>query len=330
MRMTRYYTSARRRADRGRGFTLVELLVVIAIIGVLVALLLPAIQAAREAARRSTCSNNLRQMGLAVQLHHNSKGVYPPGRDGTGARSASWAYYILPYMEQKAMFDARREGLASFHIDNAQTYRTPVATLFCPSRRGPVADSDFDTSDGAVTVDPEAQGKAAPGDYAGNAGDNETQPDHSAMPPVMGEGLGANGGSYNPAETGPLFTGSRIKEREVTDGLSNTFVIGEKWLTDQLEAGVTGPAPGGEDGYFGDAAIMAGDSQATVLRTTDFYFPSSTPSENDNKRFGSEHNQQAHFVFLDGSVRALTYTIDKGIFEALSCIGDDVAIPGEY
>jgi prepilin-type N-terminal cleavage/methylation domain-containing protein/prepilin-type processing-associated H-X9-DG protein len=328
MRMTRFNTLSRRRADRGRGFTLVELLVVIAIIGVLVALLLPAIQAAREAARRSTCSNNLRQLGLAVQLHHGSKQVFPPGRDGRNSRSASWAFYLLPYMEQKAMFDARKGGLDSFAPENAQTFRTPVATLFCPSRRGPVADSNFDTSDGAITIPEEAQGKAAPGDYAGNAGDNSNPRDPAI--PREAEGLMADGNSYNPAETGPLFDQSRIKEREVTDGLSNTFVIGEKYLTETLADGVTLPTPGNEDGYFGDAAIMAGDSQATVLRTTDFYFPSSVPSGNDNKRFGSEHNQQAHFVFLDGSVRALNYTIDKGIFEALSCIGDDVAIPGEY
>src|SRR5262245_42739528 len=88
----------RNRNDFVRGFTLVELLVVIAIIGVLVALLLPAIQAAREAARRSQCANNLRQLGLAVQLHHDAKKAYPPARNATDTKSVSWAFYSLPYL----------------------------------------------------------------------------------------------------------------------------------------------------------------------------------------------------------------------------------------
>ena len=95
-----------------RGFTLVELLVVIAIIGVLVGLLLPAVQSAREAARRSQCMNNLKQLGLALQNHHDVKGAFPPvatfGQPGPYPQRAShhtWCTYILPYMEEIATFD---------------------------------------------------------------------------------------------------------------------------------------------------------------------------------------------------------------------------------
>jgi prepilin-type N-terminal cleavage/methylation domain-containing protein/prepilin-type processing-associated H-X9-DG protein len=310
-----------------RGFTLVELLVVIAIIGVLVALLLPAIQAAREAARRSQCANNLKQLGLAVQMHHDAKKAFPTGRNATDTRSVSWAYYCLPYMEQQTMFTAYQRGLEVFEPGNAMTFRTPVPTFFCPSRRGPVADSDFDNNDGAATVPPEAAQKAAPGDYAANAGDEDFNGDAERLP----SGLGAVGDNFDPVDTGPIFTRSKINERQVTDGLSNTFAVGEKYIATAVEEGITPPAPGLEDPFFGDSAIFAGDSRQTIMRATDDGFPNrSTPDDDDNKRFGSEHNEQCQFVFLDGSVRPISYTIDIGILEALSCIGDDVAIPGTY
>jgi prepilin-type N-terminal cleavage/methylation domain-containing protein/prepilin-type processing-associated H-X9-DG protein len=302
-----------------RAFTLVELLVVIAIIGVLVALLLPAIQAAREAARRSQCANNLKQLGLAVQLHHTAKKTFPTGRNKTDEQSVSWAYYCLPYIEQQAMYQAYRPSLAVYHKDNAAVFRSPVATFFCPSRRAPVADRDFDTNDGAATPPPDADaaGKAAGGDYAANSGE---EPGYE----------NANGDDYDPTETGPIFTRSRINEKHVTDGLSNTFVIGEKFITDQLEEGATAPAPGTEHAFFGDSAILAGDSKQTIMRSTEDGFPEGSPDDDDNKRFGSEHNQQCHFVFLDGSVRLLSYSIDRGVYEALSCISDDIVTSGNY
>jgi prepilin-type N-terminal cleavage/methylation domain-containing protein len=309
-----------------RGFTLVELLVVIAIIGVLVALLLPAIQAAREAARRSQCANNLKQMGLAVQMHHDAKKAFPTGRNATDTRSVSWAYYCLPYMEQQTMFTAYQRGLDVFDVGNAMTFRTPVPTFFCPSRRSAVADSDFDNNDGAATVPAEAAQKAAPGDYAANAGDEDFNGDAERLP----SGLGASGDSFDPVDTGPIFTRSKINERQVTDGLSNTFAIGEKYIATEVAEGITPPAAGLEDAYFGDSAIFSGDSRQTVMRATDDGFPSTVPDDDDNKRFGSEHNQLCQFVFLDGSVRPLNYTIEIGILEALSCIGDDVVVPATY
>ena len=87
-------------------FYIVELLVVIAIIGILVALLLPAIQAAREAARRSQCMNNLKQMGLAIQMHLDTTKRFQTGCNGTDSKSVSWAYYLLPYMEENVIFEA--------------------------------------------------------------------------------------------------------------------------------------------------------------------------------------------------------------------------------
>ena len=91
--------------DKRRGFTLVELLVVIAIIGILVALLLPAIQAAREAGRRSSCQNNLKQIGIAAQNFHDINGTFPPGMTDDDTNNFGWGAYLLPFMEQKPLYD---------------------------------------------------------------------------------------------------------------------------------------------------------------------------------------------------------------------------------
>ncbi len=295
-----------------RAFTLVELLVVIAIIGVLVALLLPAIQAAREAARRSQCSNNLKQLGLAVQMHHDAKGAFPTGRNASDTKSVSWAYYSLPYMEQQAMFQAYRKSLDVFDIANSVTMRNPVATFFCPSRRPPTADRDFDNDDKPTTT----PGVAAGGDYAANAG----------------ERLGAERDDYDPAETGPIFTQSRINAKQVTDGLSNTFALGEKYITDVVDPNEEDPPQEGEEhAYRGDSAIFAGDSRETVLRSPDEGFPNENdPDDEDNERFGSEHADQAFFALLDGSVRPISYTIDQSVYESLGNFGDDEPIPANF
>src|SRR3954468_6646961 len=88
------------------GFTLVELLVVIAIIGILVAFLLPAVQAAREAARRNSCQNNLKQIGVAIQNHHDTRKVFPMGRNAINQKAVSWAFFLLAYMEETAIYNS--------------------------------------------------------------------------------------------------------------------------------------------------------------------------------------------------------------------------------
>jgi prepilin-type N-terminal cleavage/methylation domain-containing protein/prepilin-type processing-associated H-X9-DG protein len=288
------------------GFTLVELLVVIAIIGVLVGLLLPAIQAARESARRSQCLNNLKQQGLALQTHHDALRRYPTGRSTMNPYGVSWAFQLLPFMELNSIHNARDPKKRVDDGANATAMRSPVESFFCPSRRSPVADRDFDNDD-QPTLTP---GVAAGGDYAANAG-------HDLM--VGFDGVTREPlANLNPATTGPLFTYSLVRDRQVTDGLSTTFSIGERHLVED-----PGDVPDNMLHYYqGDMAFFASDNPNTVLRESREGLPEN-PQNPSRNVFGSEHASISHFAFLDGHVRALKHGIDLELFKRLSAIGDD-------
>ena len=132
------------------GFTLVELLVVIAIIGVLVALLLPAVQSAREAARRMQCKNNLKQVGLALHSYHTAHGVLPFGSDYANGNRSTWAMFILPYIERQAHYDLFDHSLPLVHADNTPACETIVPTYLCPSdsqSRNPLLQKRGDSPD---------------------------------------------------------------------------------------------------------------------------------------------------------------------------------------
>ena len=291
-------------AVRRNAFTLVELLVVIAVIGALVALLLPAIQSARESARRSQCVNNLKQIALAEQMYHDSYGRFTMGRETHWQQGVSWAFHMLPFMEMQNVYDSFDKQLPVFDDKNSLAMRTPVATFYCPTRRDPAADRDFDNNDQPSIK----QDVAAGGDYAANAGldfhfgttpaDWEDTPDISAV-------------------VGPMFTFSKIKAQQVTDGLSQTIAVGER----HIPAEVDDVEPGLEDHKKGDNAFFAADNPRTILAgtqnglATDRYDMRST-------LFGSEHSQVVHFAFLDGHVSAINQSIDLLTLQRLSTIGD--------
>src|SRR3972149_11979881 len=117
------------------GFTLVEVLVVIAIIGILVAFLLPAIQAAREAARRTQCQNNLKQIGVAIQNHHDTRKQFPMGRNRFDQYAVSWAFYLLPYIEETTMYVSFDPKFRVFDDEKKQGMRKPIEISACPTRR---------------------------------------------------------------------------------------------------------------------------------------------------------------------------------------------------
>ena len=217
------------------GFTLVELLVVITIIGILIALLLPAVQAAREAARRTQCSNNVKQIGLALHNHHEAQGRFPAGvwTDG-GVYLVTWGSAILPYVEQdnlNAMFDPTVKGPTFYrdraHGGNAEVWRQTIPIYDCPSdTHGRETIYDQGTNNG-------------PGFTRGNYAVC-TSPDGAAFEP------GATGSSstcHNQAGSNPsVASGKRAlfnydlyrSARDVKDGLSNTIIASESITPDDI------------------------------------------------------------------------------------------------
>src|SRR5450432_3612995 len=199
---------------RSHGFTLVELLVVIAIIGILVALLLPAIQAAREAARRSQCSNNLKQMGLALLNYHDSKRHFPEGfsasapfvdEDTATTPGWCWAAEILPYCEEQALYASIRLDLPIEDPKNMAAIVNVIGPYLCPSDTGHGGDRTHITiSDGFGTklID------AAPSSYTAICGGDESAPSAET-----GEGI--------------FFRNSHVRLADVTDGSSKTIMVAE-------------------------------------------------------------------------------------------------------
>ena len=206
-----------------RGFTLVELLVVIAIIGVLVALLLPAVQAARESARRTQCKNNLKQIGLALQNYHSAKKVFPAGyvsqaggvmgaaNTDTGDAGPGWTCLclLMPYIEEKSAQQALNLNVPCWDPTNAAAATTNVATYRCPS-----------VSDGTATYAVKDQSgntlaQLARANYVANAGQYDvweiTQDDALAK-----------------IANGVFFRNSRIHIKDITDGTSRTIFFGEQ------------------------------------------------------------------------------------------------------
>jgi prepilin-type N-terminal cleavage/methylation domain-containing protein len=298
-----------------RGFTLVELLVVITIIGILMSLLMPAVQSAREAARRCQCQNNLKQMGLAMLLHLDSQKYFPTGRSGTGDQySVSWAYYLLPYMEEKNMYLAYVPTARDDDDVNSHTFRTPMALYACPSRRVALADRNFDNDGNMPTV----LHKASLGDYAANAG--YTYKTGISEPTEDLEGNSeTHFGVYKGSEAGPIFSGSRMSDRNVSDGMSHTLAIGERYLRPVPE----GTEPGMEDHEQGDTSFISGNDPRTVLAGTADGFPVG-PKDNKIGIFGSAHIGVNGFVFLDGHVSGLSDTISLDELKAMStCSGGE-------
>jgi prepilin-type N-terminal cleavage/methylation domain-containing protein/prepilin-type processing-associated H-X9-DG protein len=317
------------RARSTKAFTLVELLVVIAIIGLLVALLLPAIQAARESARRNQCVNNLKQIGNAIQMRHDSKKLLPPGRNGRTTNSntgvttfgVSWAFELLPYVEQMPLYQALVRTLPSTDPRNALAMRTPVNIFFCPSRREPAADRDFDNNDQPAPE--ENRGVAAGGDYAGSAGIDIT----FGTDNPNGEPPGIIGGA--------LYTFARNSLKQVTDGTSASIAVGEKYIPTEDEVREAHPNmnPAMMHYYQRDTAYLAGDHRYAILAGTECGMAHGEAPTTGGcgvnrlwEQFGSEHSGVSNFVFLDGHVQTIEQSVDLITLQRISTVADDQVV----
>ncbi|MCE9629114.1 MAG: DUF1559 domain-containing protein [Planctomycetia bacterium] len=287
-------------------FTLVELLVVIAIIATLIGLLLPAVQSVREAARRTQCASQMKQVGLAVLLAHDVKRLYPMGRDSRDPFGQSWSFRVLPMMEQSSVYDALYADRAvpktvpMWDDRNATAMRTPVPTFFCPSRRAPVADRNFDNND----QPPVKEGVGAGGDYAANAG---TYYNYSTGTAPL-----------DPRRAGPMFTLSRIRSAQVSDGLSKTFAVGERHIP-RIDSSTV--AANMVDHAQGDTTFFASDNPFTVFRDPANGLAAG-PADTNRRKYGSAHPGISQFTFLDGHVESIEIDIDTTILRWYCAIGD--------
>lgn len=290
-----------------RGFTLIELLVVIAIIGILVGMLLPAVQSVRESARRTQCLNNLRQLGLAVQSYEGSFEQIPPARPADGF--LTWPVLLMPYLEGQNLFN-QFDLRARYGAQNPETLTRGLSVMICPSRRTGIPLSAGET-DGTLP--------GVVGDYAGNAGSQLHHPTFQwALFEEEVDGVFNSGFARDNRISSNFRLTDQIKGRygfaDVQDGLSNTQFIGEKFVArDRL----------GEPGGNGDGCIYNGNEPATFMRLAGgFLRLSSSPDDGtvvgDFPVFGSNHPGTVGFVFGDGSTHSIDVGIDAETLSRLS------------
>jgi type II secretory pathway pseudopilin PulG len=314
----------------------VELLVVITIIGILMSLLLPAVQAAREAARQAQCSNNLKQLGLAAHLHVDRVGSFPSGgwgNDWVGdptrgfghMQPGGWVYSLLPFLEQQGLHDVGllSYGTSSYQTANLQQTQTPLVMFICPTRRR-VALYPFtlvSRSYGNMISTPPPSKVCSKTDYVINVGTTGQDELGSGVSTLSQGDTTTNWYQPDSNWNGISYQHSEVRPADVVDGLSNTILIGEKELdVNHYTDGQT---------YCDDNCIMAGLDN-DIYRGGGGSTPpiQDAPGVASQNQFGSAHANICLFVFCDGAVHKIGYGIDPTTFLNLLSRNDRQAVDG--
>ena len=322
-------------------FTLVELLVVIAIIGILLALLLPAVQAAREASRKIQCQNNLKQIGLGLSHYESALKTYPSGyisvagfgpsdqQTGDAGPGWGWLALILPYLEQVNLRESLNWNLPCWHPDNAAAVKTSLPIFLCPSATNPgptvgITDINLNVLNGAVF---------ARANYVHNVGWNDiwSSPANTNYEDPV---LGCNG---------VMYRNSGVRPADVTDGLSNTVFAGERtpYLADAVWAGVVPGAKhfsynefassgtGGPGINYDNAGSYVGaNSGPSIYESPQIIHPPNSPIGHTDEMY-SQHAAGVQILLGDGSVRFISDEIRLTLWQAL-CSRNGHEVIGEY
>jgi type II secretory pathway pseudopilin PulG len=300
-------------ARRRVAMTLMEVLVVISIIGLLIALLLPAVQAAREAARANTCSNNLRQLGLAVQGSESAHGTLPsggwgfewygdPDRGAGPPQPGGWTYNLLSYLERRdlATFGAGQSASNKMRAAT-QVNQTALSIFLCPSRR---ALGLYPFHPAWPPYNANLVGDVAKTDYAANGGDTLVHSFRGPQSLAEGDAPSFQWPDMSKA-TGICYLRSAVQLAQIRDGTSHTYLIGEKYLS----SGGTDPGD--------DQSLFVGYDWDTVRWANVQWTPLPDASGAATQRFGSAHPSGCQFIFCDGSVRAISFEIDGAVHRRL-------------
>jgi len=323
------------------GFTLIELLVVITIIAILVSLLLPAVQSARESARRVQCKNHLKQLGVASRIHLSAQGHFPssgwgfkwtgdPDRGFGASQPGGWAYNLLPYLEQGNIHEIGAGTGSSKYEELKRHKRAVIPLLHCPSRRPaqpyPASESSYNAAQPT---------ELAKTDYAANGGSTVI--------------LGSGPSSLSCLDTYPNcswthsddwmkanFDGvsserSEVKQAHVDiDGTSNTLLIAEKYLNPNYYLNGAGCSDNNSVYQGNDWDTNRWTPQLTssgVSKWAERRPMQDTPGvENCTERFGSAHFTGLQAVFCDGSVRTISYEVDPRVYASVGIRNDGLKI----
>lgn len=305
----------RPKMHKRRGFTIIELVVVISVIAVLVSLLVPAVQQARESSRRTKCQNNLRQVGIAIHGFHGTRKFLPPSRNYD--HFTTWAFLILPHLEQFNLFESWDPEL-KYYYQPDEARLTNVPMYLCPSRRtGPILSTQYDDIQSPYETSPHVPGVVS--DYACSAGYG---------PPGVWNWVTSNGamimgkattdpptvpdGNFAPPNARLKTWTSRTRLRNLKDGTSNTILVGEKHVR-----------PSRYGIAHEDGSIYNGDHPGSFSRCGGPGYPiARTPTSRFNNNFGSSHLGVCNFLFADGAATSINVEVSTDVLGRLTARND--------